>query len=379
MKYFISGVGPGESGASRFFSVAKAYASDSGFKTLFPYRHRSFKRLYSDNKILAILYLVRVVLQKLIFNLRCLYISLFCPRHIVLMHPQGIGIIITLILISRSKKISFYTIDNSFFCMKSYNFHPDVGECFRCVGFVEKAHEDCRPFPVQSFSFCYRYFLKKFVEISARVEFFCQTSGQEALVKEHFGSHVNTSVIGMESLDMMINDELVAISPIDCENFGSDYLVFHASQDEAKGIGLALELAKYMPTYKFVFPFLKPKNLRPTQNCFFIPCSWETGLNYLVRNAKAVLCLSMWSAPIEGALIKSLMQNGKVVTYQGMRSFSRELPEGVVIKITGMQDYEKVLTILGSERELELYKNAATDWAFKFVKSQSVSSLFCEG
>jgi hypothetical protein len=118
-------------------------------------------------------------------------------------------------------------------------------------------------------------------------------------------------------------------------------LVYHAGNVPAKGLRYALALAERLPTRRLLLPYGRTEVERasgrstaglPNLECQ--PLTWETGLREAVSAARAVLCPSLWSAPIEGALIKSLIYNGCVAAYDGELSFARELPPDAVVRLT---------------------------------------------
>ena len=61
--------------------------------------------------------------------------------------------------------------------------------------------------------------------------------------------------------------------------------------------------------------------------------TWETGLEAAVRAAPLVLVPSLWSAPVEGALIKSIAAGRAVAVVDNESAFSHELPMGLVSRL----------------------------------------------
>ena len=59
-------------------------------------------------------------------------------------------------------------------------------------------------------------------------------------------------------------------------------------------------------------------------NVTFFDCTWETGLKEAVANARVVVNPSLWSAPIEGAFLKSVAFNGNVAVVESKFGFSSE-------------------------------------------------------
>ena len=69
-------------------------------------------------------------------------------------------------------------------------------------------------------------------------------------------------------------------------------------------------------------------------NVTFQDCTWETGLEEAVRKAKLVANPSLWSAPIEGAFLKSLAYNGNVAVVDTKFGYSSENAfKNIVLKL----------------------------------------------
>ena len=78
-------------------------------------------------------------LDNLIFYLKVIVIK---DSKILLLHPQTIGFKL-FFKINKRNKIYYYIMDNSFFCVRSYNVHPVLGnECLQCFG-VQKPQLKC--------------------------------------------------------------------------------------------------------------------------------------------------------------------------------------------------------------------------------------------
>ena len=68
-------------------------------------------------------------------------------------------------------------------------------------------------------------------------------------------------------------------------------------------------------------------------NCIFQEMSWSSGLSNHIRKCSLVLVPTLWSSPIEGALIKSLSYARETAVVQNETSFSDELPDNIVLKL----------------------------------------------
>jgi len=167
---------------------------------------------------------------------------------------------------------------------------------------------------------------------NGKVKFLVQSDNHKSLVKKHFKKSVVVETVGL-----LADFETVPINKnkvIDINNYD---VVFHGSCGYAKGVHWAIQLAKECIEYSFFFPFTYERvvemDIKPSKNCFFYECSWETGLFELVENAKLVLCPSFWSAPIEGALIKSMIFGKKVGVVDLPTTYSSLIPADIILKL----------------------------------------------
>ena len=83
-----------------------------------------------------------------------------------------------------------------------------------------------------------------------------------------------------------------------------------------------------------------------------------------VANCKIVINPSLWSAPVEGALLKSIKYNGCVAIVPGDFSFQKEIPLDTVIHldIDITKSVTKLTTILTSKELTEGYKVKSLKW-----------------
>jgi len=63
--------------------------------------------------------------------------------------------------------------------------------------------------------------------------------------------------------------------------------------------------------------------------------TWEAGLREAMAASRMVMVPSLWSAPIEGALIKSLITNDRVAILDNDSAFQSELPHEAVLRLSG--------------------------------------------
>jgi len=69
------------------------------------------------------------------------------------------------------------------------------------------------------------------------------------------------------------------------------------------------------------------------KNIIFKDITWESGLKDYVTNSKVILCPSLWSENIAGALIKSFIFNGVVALIPFKYSFANDLPDNIYYKL----------------------------------------------
>ena len=257
---------------------------------------------------------------------------------LVIVHPQSLTRAwLAALMRRRTGSIFIYLMDNSFFCLRSYNYIPgEDGPCTRCLGGELSAAREmgCRPFPPLSFGL--RTMLRDFREweSTGRLVFLVQCETQAGLVRSHFGDAANSTTVGIFASDFPRPDAIP--DPVNGRSEEFD-VVFHGSADAAKGVRWALELARLLPARSFMFPFHVPHRGAdgpPATNAVFRPMGWESGLADAVRNASLVLNPSLWSAPIEGALVKSIIYARRTAVVEGAASWSSELPSELVLRLS---------------------------------------------
>jgi hypothetical protein len=110
-------------------------------------------------------------------------------------------------------------------------------------------------------------------------------------------------------------------------------IVFHGGDVAAKGSRWALQVAAALPEATFLFPFAPPQDCPLPTNARFQPCTWERGLGAAVAAARIVLVPSLWSAPIEGALVKSMLHGRLVATAAAEGCWSEEIPDAFRLRL----------------------------------------------
>jgi hypothetical protein len=331
MKYVISGLAPGFGGVPKLLEYINNNSDKNKITLLCPKavslkkeNKKKFYRLLLDrierslNSFLRILFLMSVQRLK--------------NKEIVIIHFQSLGLKKTQKLLANNNSY-LYLIDNTFFCLKSYN-ELDSNECIKCISKTvnEASNNKCSPFHFQYSINDYINFYE-FLKLEYKnIKFLCLSDSQSKLLELQYGDKVK-----YESLYFLISDFENQLLDIKFSKVSDDYdFVFHGSNHSAKGSDYILKLANNLPDLKFLFPFNLTKKYLPRENITFKHMTWESGLREAVINAKCVLTPSTWSNTPEAATIKSFQFNGNVVMYNTNYGFSQELKD-VTLQLTGVE------------------------------------------
>jgi hypothetical protein len=318
-KYIISGIGVGDTGTSKFLEKLLEY--NKSYTVITPGKHVKVKTLLKKREFFRLAGgLIYYVLNMVLFKCRCFVIK---NSEVILLHPQTIGLKTTIRLVNCNAKIKYYVLDNFLFCKQSYNFNKNTrGECIKCIH--DTADKECFSFPVRYSNKTYNAF-RNCVIYSEKIEFYFQNSNHLLLHKK-ISSALPATVIGLETSEL----EASEITPIESRG---NYIVFHGDLIDAKGFDLLNMLIAGLPEILFIIPDIDER-LSGFDNVKMECARWDTGLSEQVKNAKLVLCLSSWSAPIETALTKSIRSNGVVVTGDVEYGFSAEFTDAALLKIS---------------------------------------------
>jgi hypothetical protein len=312
----VCGITPGEGGVGRLIKHLAPAAREAGFKVMCR-PERSRLGLFGRAVSLALFYIK---------------LGAVSDEDVVVIYPQSIRWQSVLALMNRNRVV-LYLMDNSFFCIRSYNTREGVaGECLDCLGDLFKCHPSCRPYP----DYCSRSenlrHLEELKNRASKVEFWCQNQGQADLARRHFGPDTSVRVVGMSTGEFSAKPDSSPGEP------GFD-VVFHGDTHPAKGGRVMLRLAAMMPGWSFLFPAYESEVRRLAgsggipENVNVREMRWETGLKEEVERAGLVLCPSLWSAPIEGALAKSIIHNGKVGVWDTAFGYQAELPPELLLRL----------------------------------------------
>ncbi|MDC1270036.1 hypothetical protein N8Z71_06675, partial [Amylibacter sp.] len=333
-KVLISGIGQSDGGVGRLMQRLEPAAKERGYRIL-SRRMIPLSPLIRNKKYFTLFFeLFLKSFSWLVFKFKALFVR---GDTVLILHPQSIGYK-TFMRLVKTNTVYFYVMDNSFFCMMSYNYNKlNGGECLRCISNPRNSFPVCYSWPPLIRKKVAINYLEKLMLHSKSLVFLAQTHSQEKLLVEHFGDQINCRVVGMEPVDLSFTD----IQSINLSGITRDYdLVYHGSIHPAKGIIYFLQISLLLPKLKIFIPmslnaassiFNDCVHLR---NVTFRECTWETGLEDVVRKAKLVVNPSLWSAPIEGAFLKSLAYNGNVAVVHSKFGYSSENTfKNIVLKL----------------------------------------------
>lgn len=361
----ISGIPAGDSGTGRFVAHLKGRMAELAGKRITllarPERPALWQvRMWLRNRAYmhALRELVRYAFLIWKFRFGVCSVMLRRRQRLMLLHPQNIGYRLALRLLeSRNEPPLIYLLDSSFFCAASYNHLPgENGACLRCLdkGFGQMAANGCKPFPRPDPEGV--HFAPRLQELArnGRVRVAAQNARQAGLAQRQFGLALPPPVVGLWTQDW---DEIFAgrtgsVTSKAAAEYAWDVL-FHGHGLDAKGASWTARLAMQCPELRFMFPFARPDWFEAPANCFFVPCSWESGLREEIDRSRFVAVPSLWSAPIEGALVKSIACARAVVVADNASSYCDELPDGLVLKLSNIPTAAAV----------ELRQAVASDWA----------------
>lgn len=341
----ISGVPPGPSGTGRFVE----YLKEQGATLVCPPLPKEpITQMIREGRIISLIFeRIYNYIYRFVFKIQLRHLETKNNLHILILHPQLLGMQKTIQFIHNSSaRIYMYILDNSYFCVRSYNYLPGTSEpCMKCLGgdLLAQKKNKCQPFPVPG-SYATEY-IKELMNLvkTGRVRLLAQCDSQALLAKKHFG--VDILVVGLWAKDW--DDVFENHTNFDTDKGGWD-VVFHGFSQDAKGAGWLLEVASFCPELNFLFPFPKLWLLnnehKDNKNCTFRYIKWEEGLREEVALARMVIVPSLWSAAVEGSLIKSLVLAKAVAVVNAESAFSMELPDNLLLKLPA--NAEKAALIL---------------------------------
>jgi hypothetical protein len=296
---------------------------------------------------------------------------------VLMIHPQSIGYPKAFRII-QNNRVFLYVMDTSFFCIQAYNYDPiEKKECFRCLQNFDNILETCLSDHSGEGAAAMISNLKSLQQAGQQLHFLLQNKAQQALVKQFFGGSIQSDVVGLDT------GELPAITEKDERGTGFD-IVYHGSLYLAKGIEYTVNLALALPELQFFIPVAAEKVIAKlpqagtAKNITFSACSWQTGLMLEIQRARFVINPSLWSAPIEGALIKSIAYNGNVISVATEYGYEKEVGESYPLIRVPFNEIEQAAAIIrqAASTNFSVPKQKVAEQLIKFREQQQVANVF---
>lgn len=369
----ISGIEPGKKGAGNLVSFFKDRLLSNNVKFELNYTKTPdgfLVKQFKNSKFKRLLKSLYYILNRTFSSSR----DNIVDQKVILFHPQSIGLKKSVNLI-KSNFVYIYVLDNFLFCRKSYNYLNGNNSCILCLKNKDshKIH-NCDFFPVKQKADDYDDFLNTIALNLSQIHFLTQNKNQSNLLIQKFGSGLNLTEIGM--LVDLNEDFSINTSKITEYDF-----LYHNTLSESKGLKYFLSIAKLMPDYSFIVPYSQ-KDVRKLycdyedlENVDFLPITWDTGLKEILINSKIVINPSLWSAPVEGALLKSIKYNGCVAVTSSEYSFQAELPEDMVIMLPSeLNEASEILKKVVDSKESRLnLKSNSKIWLTQYINKVNTS------
>jgi len=265
--------------------------------------------------------------------------SLAEEPHLLLLHFQEIGFDWCMRLLNRrslTQPIWIYLFDSAFFCRKSYNhIEGENSECLRCLGgnFQEANRAGCVSYPRKSKKNTPFLEALHIAATKKRVAFLAQNEAQKQLAMRHFGPEATVETVGLWTDDIEeLHHECFNTGAVPHSGASPFDVVFHGNPQATKGFFWAIEVARFAPHLSFLFPCRQPLPPVPS-NCHFREMRWNSGLSEIVRSTPLTLVPSLWSAPVEGSLIKTFMVSPRVAVVDVPSSFSSEFDGSLILRL----------------------------------------------
>ena len=379
-KYLISGIGPNSyGGVGRLMYKLIPLSKSYNFRVLFvSFAKRKLDSLLKEKRIIqSFLYIIECIFNYIFFKLQLLLIK---NSEIILIHPQRIGYGAVIRLIKNKNKIKIYVVDSSFFCIEGMNYDKQSRiECLRCL-----KETNCFSYCLPSTPIYTKekniYYIKELKKYSNNIIFYAQNNEQAQLLKQFYGENTIINVIGLDTGEF---DEIY-------ENNNEHTLypiVYHGSLEPAKGIEYLLFLGEKLidKNIQILIPYAKIdvekrysklKHLIDSTVFIYKSFNWETGLKEIVQKANVVLCISIWSAPIEAALIKSLLCNGNVVVYDADCGFHKEIPDAYITRLNNNLDYSTEIFLNSINKKNVVRSELTKKWTKTYLKLTKIDRIF---
>lgn len=317
----LSGIGPGPTGVGRFVDcLSRIYGRQVEF--IWIKANKSIRSLVAQRRYTSVTFeILGRLVSRFAFRVSTFLLK---NRRIIIIHPQSIGLS-NIQRLAKKNSVEFLLVDNFWFCRRSYNYF--AGACFSCINSIDQEKvKNCKTRPVPYSARTYERFYDFFQNSSFQI--YTQTESQAELLRTH-QPRCSVSKIGLLSDELSAEDKQLCPMKKSGEKINS--IFFHAALIDEKGFSWAISLAELCPEIHFTFPGQKPENLTVSKNVSFESLTWESGLKTRMQDHDVVLCPSLWSYVIEGAVMKSIWYHGRVAIVATAGSWANELPEDVCL------------------------------------------------
>lgn len=328
-KYLVSGIGVSDGGVGRLMRKLIVQAAAEEFSVIVRRNPQPIGRMLKHKMYLRV---AAEVLSRLVDSARFAWrVRSIDGAVVVFVHPQTAGFS-RFINVVRKNKVYLYVMDNSFFCMRSYNLHPELeAECLKCLSGPRNAMPTCQPFPVKVRREENIDFLEEFERLSSKLIFLTQNSSQAQLIRARFGAGTQTRVVGLDTGEIAsVKHSEFEVADVLMPSYD---LVFHGAPQLAKGIRYFVELAESLSEFSALIPSSREQceltlgRKINAANITFKECTWETGLKCAIQKGHLVVNPSLWSAPIEGALQKSMHFAPRVAVVESEFGYEKEFEQ----------------------------------------------------
>lgn len=259
---------------------------------------------------------------------------------VVIFHPQMLGLAETISLLASRKAnhlvTHLYLLDSFFFCRRSYNhIAAETAPCLRCIGVDGKDVADrmgCAPWPkAEEATSRFIEALRSYVA-AGDVHLYAQNDTQAEIARQHFGNSSAIEIVGLWCADWTEYFEKFLSNGISESSSGPYDVVYHGSRDMAKGLGWMLAVAEQTPELSYLVPLDRgPANFSGPPNVTIQPMRWNQGLFDAIKGASLTVVPSLWSAPCEGALVKSIITAQATAAVANSTSFASEIPKDICL------------------------------------------------
>jgi hypothetical protein len=350
-----------------FISVTPIYYGGAGdFLSEVIKYYPKFIKLYPRSYFRKIKILNRIFskIQIIIINIIINIISKINIKRLVLFHFQSINYKLCSRLISKAQEIEFWVLDAVIFCKKSYNTY-DGKVCFKCFDYFEP-FDDCFHYPnLKNTDSEYKKFYDLLIKREKNITYICQNDNYIKLVNKKFENSktILRTLIFDELRDFAINYNKKIF-----KNYSFD-ISFHGNFHEAKGVKYFLNIVKNKKDLNFFLPHYDENILNEFNNLVIKNYRWGNRLIEYYEKTKIILCPSFWTCPPEAAVIKSMLMGKVVGIIDSEYSFSNEIPDNAVLKLTGIlsKDIEKIDKILLNEDIQFHISNNAKEWSRRYI------------